>query len=247
MINRPLLDGLHARLRRRGLPAEYVGRLVRELEDHLEDLSKEKDFSMEKEEAMSKEALQERIGDTEELAEAAVSEYRKRTVFGRHPVLTFVVGPVPLMVVGWVLFLVVAFALFKGLHLVLGSSFDVEGQPVSQWPPLMVWLAGALHGAGRFVPPAIVALVFWRLASRAGLSWRWSLGACAIVALLAGMYTSQMDLPVESGRGRLMIGLGLSWWPSAAQLAQLAVPAAIGLVSAWRLGAGARKEELASC
>jgi len=111
----------------------------------------------------------------------------------------------------------------------------------------MVSLAWMLHGAARFVPPAIVALVFWRLASRAGLSWRWSLGACAIVALLACMYTSQMDLPVETGRGRLSIGLGLSSSPSAGQLAQLAVPAAIGLLSAWRLGAGARKEKLASC
>jgi hypothetical protein len=241
MGNRPSLDGLRDRLRRRGLPAEYVRRLIREWEDHLEDLL------MEKEEAMSKEALRERIGTTEELAEAAVSEYRKRTVFGRHPVLTFVVGPVPLMVLGWASFLLGAFALFKGLHLVLGSSFDVAGKPVSQWPPLMVWLAGALHGAGRFVPPAVAALVFWRLASRGGLSWRWPLAACAIVALLAGMYTSQMDLPVQAGQGRLMIGLGLAWVPSARQLAQLAVPAAIGLVSAWRLAAGGRKENLASC
>lgn len=241
MGNRPSLDGLRDRLRRQGLPARYVRRLVRELEDHFEDLL------MEEEQTMSKEALQERIGDAEELARAAASEYRKRTVFGRHPVLTFVVGPLPLMALGWILFLVSAFALFKGLHLVLGSSFEVEGKPVGQWPPLMVGLAWALHGAARFVPPAVVALVFWRLASRGGLSWRWSLAACAIVALLAGMYTSQMDLPVAAGHGRLTIELGLSWIPSARQLAQLAAPAAIGLLSAWRLAAGSRNQDVAPC
>ena len=93
----------------------------------------------------------------------------------------------------------------------------------------------------------VVALIFWRLASRSGLSWRWSLAACLLVALLAGAYTSQMQLPIEPGQGRLMIGLGISSSPSAAQLLQLAMPMAIGLLSAWQLALRGRRQRLASC
>jgi len=90
-------------------------------------------------------------------------------------------------------------------------------------------------GVGRFLPPAIVALIFWRLASRSGLSWRWSLAACTLVALLAGAFTSQMQLPLESGQGSFSVGFGVFASPSPLQWAQLAVPAMIGGVSAWRL------------
>ena len=60
------------------------------------------------------------------------------------------------------------------------------------------------------------------------------------MALLAGAYTSQIVMPVEPGQGKLMVGLGVSLFPSGLQLLQLAVPAAIGLLSAWRLAAVGR-------
>ena len=238
MSNHPSLDGLGERLRRRGLPAAYVARLLGEFEDHVEDL-------LMQEEPMSKEALTQRIGDIEELAAAAEYEYRQRTIVGRHPVLTFLIAPVPAVLVGWALFVLGSLAVFGATPLVLGSDFAVDGKPATQWPSAMITLANVLHQAGRFFPPALVALLFWRLASRSGLSWRWSLAACLLVALLAGAYTSEMQLPLETGRGRLAIGLGVSLCPTLLQWAQLAVPALIGLLSAWQLASAQREPRTA--
>ncbi len=233
MANRRWLDELRRRLVAGGLPPGYVRRLAGELEDHLEDLFSE-------EPTMSKEALEARIGDTEAVAEAAVAEYHHRTFFGRHPVWTFLVAPLPTLLLGWAAFMLLCLALFKLAPMVLGAGFDVDGKPLAEWPAAMVTLAWVLYESARFVPPAIVALLFWRLASRGGLGWRWSLAACLLVALLAGAYTSQIVMPVEPGQGKLMVGLGVSMFPSGLQLLQLAVPALIGLLSAWRLASVGR-------
>lgn len=181
------------------------------------------------------EALEQRLGPVDELAEAAEAGYFRRTIFGRHPVMTFLIAPAPALIFGWALFMAAALLLFKAAPLVLGSAFDTAGRPVAQWPTAMVALAWGLHWAARFLPPALLALFFWWLTSRSGLSWRWSLAACALVALLAGAYTSQLQLPVAPGEGTLTIGLGISSSPSLLQWGQFAVPALIGVVSAWRL------------
>src|SRR5438105_3655194 len=101
MDDRLWLDRLRAALARRRLPAAYAERLAQELSDHFHDLTEEK---------MSTEALQERMGEPEQVAEAARVEYRRRAVFRRHRwlgVTTFLILPVPLLCVGWWLMLTV--------------------------------------------------------------------------------------------------------------------------------------------
>ena len=83
MANLPWLDEVLARLARRGLPPNYVRRFAEELSDHLDDL---------KEENMSKAVdVVSRLGKPEQVAEAAVTAYRRRSFLGRHPTAAFLV------------------------------------------------------------------------------------------------------------------------------------------------------------
>ena len=89
MDDRLWLDRLRAALAGRRLPAAYAERLAQELSDHFHDLTEEK---------MSTDAEIERLGDPEQVAEAALS--CRRGFFRRHRWLrmtTFVVLPVPLL------------------------------------------------------------------------------------------------------------------------------------------------------
>ena len=85
MANLPWLEEVQKRLYGHGLPPSYVRRFVAELMDHFQDL---------KEENMGADAVS-RLGEPEAVAEAAVTAYRRRSFFARHPVLTF---PLPLLV-----------------------------------------------------------------------------------------------------------------------------------------------------
>ena len=83
MANLPWLDEVRRRLAKRGLPPSYVQRFAEELSDHLEDF---------KEENMSTEAdVYSRLGKPEQVANAAVAAYRRRSFLGRHPTAAFLV------------------------------------------------------------------------------------------------------------------------------------------------------------
>ena len=80
MANLSWLDDVRQRLaRQRVLPPSYVQRFVEELSDHLDDL---------KEESMEVDAIS-RLGEPEQVADAAVAAYRRRSSPGRHPTVTF--------------------------------------------------------------------------------------------------------------------------------------------------------------
>ena len=74
MANQRWLDEVLSRLAERGLPLSYVQRFAEELSDHLEDFT---------EENMSTEAnMSSRLGKPEEVADAAVTAYRRRGFLG---------------------------------------------------------------------------------------------------------------------------------------------------------------------
>jgi hypothetical protein len=111
----PWLDEVLRRLQRHALPTNYVKRFVDELSDHLEDL---------KEETMGTEAdVSLRLGKPEQVANAAVAAFRRRSFLGRHPTaafLVFAVSPV-------VLFVALALICFLALVAVQGI-FGFPGQ-----------------------------------------------------------------------------------------------------------------------
>ena len=99
MPAQPSLRRLRRDLLRRGLPRNYVNRVIGEWADHLEDLSS---AQLSKEADMPQTKAVDFLGSETELAEAAVLQYRARTFAGRHPVWTFLVAPIPLLLLCWI-------------------------------------------------------------------------------------------------------------------------------------------------
>jgi hypothetical protein len=79
---------------------------LEELEDHLIDLE-ENEMSMD---ADSRQLAETRLGSPHELAAVAAAEYRKLGFLARHPVLTYVAGPLLLTPVFFVAFVLAAVA-----------------------------------------------------------------------------------------------------------------------------------------
>jgi hypothetical protein len=138
MPGQPWLEALRGDLARRGLPPGYVKRFLRELEDHVEDISQEQEeimrtdaqgTTMESNAALS---VEERLGGREQLAEQAVAEFQRANFAGRHPVWTFLVAPIPAALIAWVLFYVVFVFGIEGLAWVAGGGVERLHQPAEE-------------------------------------------------------------------------------------------------------------------
>src|SRR6476660_6646776 len=106
MAGHPSRDELRSELRRQKLPQAYIVRLLAELDDHYDDLLEERSTSMGaarklQPETVSQENLHTRLGEPAPLALFAAEKYHARSFWGRHPVVTFLVGPLPLLVAVW--------------------------------------------------------------------------------------------------------------------------------------------------
>jgi hypothetical protein len=225
-------EALRKELRRQGLPARCVTRLVAELADHLDELYVN---SKEAKEMSTVEELENRLGEPEVLAQMAVAEHWQSYFVGRHPLWCCVVAPIPLTIICWAICLLSAVGLADVLPLALGERFQLDGRSVSDWPPLIVTIAICFPYFMRFVPPILATLfVSWQI-RRAGLSLRWSLISWFLIAAVAGGMVIQMHLPQTPGTGTLELGLGIPFGVRA--IIQAAVPLATGLlIRAWTRG-----------
>ncbi|MBN1589961.1 MAG: hypothetical protein JW888_10635 [Pirellulales bacterium] len=241
MENRPWLNSLRVELARQGLPARHIDRLMEELADHRSDFMEENEMDTEND---CLEACETRLGRPEEVAEAAVANYRRARFVGRHPWLTFLVAPIPTVVLTWTVSFLTILAFFYLLPSVLGDAYNVEGKTADQWPPVLLSAVWGLHYAGKFLPSAVVAVLFCYLARRSGRKLRWALLACGLVAVFSFGFNSSLLLPeTPGGHGQYTVGLGIS--PDTLRLewiyvVQFAVPLLIGLLfvlrNQWRRG-----------
>jgi hypothetical protein len=227
MANRPWLEEVRKRLVRHGLPPAYVQRFVAELADHFHDL---------KEETMSSEAdVCSRLGEPEQVADAALVAYRRRSFLGRHPIaasLVFVVSPVASLLLlfalcslGLALFIQYPYlTLCVRLGLVDSSWKEIPGIPTAE--AIAVGMLGYVVLLVAVVAPCtVVATLYCNLAMRLCMGGRWMVASCAVlaaVALVPGYYVRFADLS------------GHVTWPNflmahLQQLAQVLMP----LVIAW--------------
>ncbi|MFH0901082.1 MAG: hypothetical protein V2A73_10670 [Pseudomonadota bacterium] len=157
MGNQPWLSRVRERLAKHVLPPSYVQRFVEELTDHLEDL---------KEENVEADAIS-RLGEPEQVANAAVAAYRRRSFLGRHPVaafLVFAVSPViPQYVLGGVLWLVLA--IFTGNY-----QYEEHDLALSLTVIVCSTFVGILYG---------------ELAMRLGIGRKWMLTSFAVMGVMA--------------------------------------------------------------
>lgn len=190
------LERLRRHLAGRGLPSNYVERVIGEWADHLEDLSTAQ-FSKEAE--MPQTISLSALGDEQELADATVLHYWSRTFAGRHPVWTFLIAPIPLLLVCWL-------AYYAGIVLfvtAMGEDF------LHRQSPTQHAIVQFLLETGLQLPPiAATALLAW-LAHRSGHPLRWFMAACTLVAILAACHHATFALPIGRGKGMLAIGFGI--------------------------------------
>ncbi len=182
------LDSVRQRLTKHDLPSSYVQRFTEELGDHLEDL---------KEESMETDAIS-RLGEPEEVAEAAVTAYRRRSFLGRHPVaafLVFAVSPViPQYVLGAVPLLVLS---------VVTGNFQYQEYDLAISLTIIVC-------------STFVGILYGELAMRLGIGKRWMLTSFAVLGVMAVFWEFGLNhangllavrIPVQ-----FAVPLAVGWW-----------------------------------
>jgi hypothetical protein len=237
MASHPSRDELRSELRRQRLPQAYIARLLAELDDHYEDLLDERNTSMGAARKLQLESvdLQARLGNPTQLALFAAEQYHARSFWGRHPVVTFVIGPLPLLAAFFL-------ALVESLNGIgVGLSYIIEQwlkMPVDQWDypnhlaaqamvmALVAWIVIV-------IPPLSAAGLMCRTARRNAVSWRWPILACALLAAVAGFFSVGYRLALAPNDGFMSIGVSFSYsakWVLIAYLPKFAVALGIGLL-----------------
>jgi len=214
MDSQPWLSSVQQRLAKHALPPSYVQRFVEELTDHLEDL-KENEMNME-------DNLVSRLGEPEQVAEAAVTAYRRRSFLGRHPAAAFLVfGISP------VVSLIVPSIVFACLLGVTEFGFGINPFRAGIAGEVIVLLVSLLAIT---VPSILATIVYCKLGKRLGVGRKWILASCVTFTVFA---SSTGFWRAESGQhclGLLWPGLwGLGGLVTLTQhLVSLIVPLAIG-------------------
>jgi len=212
MGNPRWFDELRNRLLRQGLPADYVRRLVGELNDHFQDL---------KEETMRTDVEAcAQLGPVEEVARAVTTAYRQRSFLGRHPLaafLVFAVSPVALSILAMPVVFFAAYWLGRGL-----GYWDQAGVHLGVWGRSV--LPYGLTLVAIVLPTALLSLLYCRVAQRIGMGKRWMLLSCGVLAVFAAAVHCQVLLD-PSGHGRLTVGVGVH---DLLQLAQPVLPLVLG-------------------
>ena len=187
---------LRRKLIGRGLPAGYVCRAVRELEDHRDDLREEaKEQGMEG--AAADRYADEKLGDLGALAKTMCQSMRRSNWWGRHPIFTFCFLPLPAFVLGS--FLV---ALVLGL---IGDLYDWWGPKSSleqeDWVDLAIAVKAFYLGLHTAIP-------FWFcwLARNSFCGYRWALVTSILFALHGTLHRLSFDIPGIKSQATLTWG-----------------------------------------
>ncbi|HEX4145650.1 MAG TPA: tripartite tricarboxylate transporter TctB family protein [Pirellulales bacterium] len=237
-------DRLFEELHRQGLPSSYVSRLVDELTDHANDLLRENP-SMDAEQNADA-----RLGTPEHLAAVARAEFGRRTFAGRHPIWTFLVGPIVAVIgalIGTFATIVAAwYAIAWLVDTATGgslSAIDANGGPP---PSFVTWVADLSYfsytAIMRFVPFVLSTWIFVYMGRRSGLRW-WSMTACGLIAAIAVFFSATVIPQTAHSNGLLMYGF--DWRIGTARILQAVVPLAFGAWMLWRSSAS-RPETLAA-
>lgn len=226
MANRPWLDEVRERLAGQALPPAYIRRFMDELSDHFQDIT---------EEIMSTEAnALSRLGEPNEVAQAAIAAYRRRSFLGRHPTAAFLVFAVSPIV--------------SQIAILVASLYAIDMTLDRLWPKFLDtaprWLGLALPYALStltiIIPSILVSVLYCRLARRTCINNKWGFVSCVMMAALAAMLQYHVKLSEIPGQSFLSIGLCIpkrvqDWdrffmlvFFGTKQTVQLIVPLAVG-------------------
>jgi hypothetical protein len=209
---------LEQELQRQRLPRAYVERLLAELDDHVVDLQDERQTDMKTAGKPETEAANKQLasvlnidgllGDPAQLAAFAEQQYRRRSFLGRHPIITFLIAPLPLVLAG----IVAIAACFAVIDMVVGylfPKFDPHDYTVTyiMTGALVFWLLVV-------VPPLTAAVFLCRIARRNAVNCRWTIAACVLVSLYCGLlFVSSSVVTMEDSHAKVSMGVGLMLLP----------------------------------
>jgi len=206
------LESVEQELVRSKVSVAYRERLLGELRDHVEDV-----YCEERNRAMSAEAVQDgmleaRLGKPAEVASAAKKVGTKSYFARRHPLVTYLLIPIPALVLLWITYTATLAGIF--------SLFDQYKS--AEWA---VSAASLLTHGIAYVPAILLTLLFAWLAIRSNTKIAWWLSSSAIVAFVSGLMMVNLRFPTTPGTGSLNVGLGFP--PPFAHWPQMAIPLAI--------------------
>jgi hypothetical protein len=242
MENRLSHEALRSELSRRGLPPAYIERLVAELDDHFTDLLEERSTSMGaarklqiEQKDLEQHDLEQRLGEPAQLAIFAAEQYHARSFWGRHPLVTYLLGPLPLLVAcffayGLAFWAVTSVVSFIGTYL-LGWTEATFANPAN-FIGLQAVLLAFLCWYVTVFPPLTAAWLLCRTYRRNALDWRWPVAGCTLLAIVCGMFQTSYNIATEPNTGQFMLGLDVgtsSAW-LLRFLPKFAIALAIGLL-----------------
>jgi hypothetical protein len=189
-------DGLEDRLLRGGIAPRHVKRYLRELGEHLADLTEEQRAAGH-EGADAASRARAALGADEELAQAMLKQRDFRSVRARFPWLVFGVMPPLALSLGFVLW-VFAMVLIGIAGGVFPPHFEVR-PPAPAW---YAWTAGSMMFAANFLAAPLFAFLLAWMAQRQRMKPLWPLLGMALILLL------NMHGMVAADAKNFSIGLG---------------------------------------
>jgi hypothetical protein len=193
---RPPHEQLRESLVARGLPEGQASRVAREICDHIMDLRDEA-----QRDGIPPEAVQDfvdrRLGPLDPIADAVVSEYRGRSFCGRHPVLCFLVAPLPLVTVAWAAIHVATLA-------VVGLLRDARATVASADPNAIVQFAD--YGSQSIAFAGIASMLLWSF-RHSGHPARWLSVAWLQLVVFAALFHTQSSGSWPAGPAAVVVAL----------------------------------------
>ena len=221
-------------LRRQRLPSAYVARLLSELDDHYEDLIEERDSSMGAARKLQTETsdLECRLGKPAQLAVFAGEQYYARSFWGRHPFVTFALGPLPLLAATWITYFAATWLAGYAVYYSAGwitnwPSLDTYNHPYLQAILLTLFVWGLVA-----LSPAAAAMMLCRVYRRNALDWRWPALGCVSLAIVCGLIHTSCCVATDPNQGLMVVGLDVGNAPgwSLRFLPKFALALLIGLL-----------------
>ena len=193
------IQELGRKLLRQGVPRRHAVRIVQELVEHRDDLEAE-GLAAGQPPGAARSAASEKLGDIDELTKELMAARRRAYWWGRHPLISFVLLPLPAFLL---LFLFIGL-LFLGA--VMAWSEHKESLPEPNWAAIRVGFYSVLCMA-----VTITAAFTCYLARRCCCGFKWAVIGCVVVFVHALLFNTGFVQPNGTGYGFVWIGYRLRW------------------------------------
>lgn len=177
-------------LMRLGLSPAYTERVGLEIRDHWRDIAEEAQLKGASEEEAA-EIADLRLGDPDEIARSIVVKVRESRWAGRHPVVAFVMVPIPL-------FFFAAGLSFSGAFWILSSlsAGDLDSLVMACWSELVVGVTAFAQ-----ISLGAVAMYICSWSRRCHRNWGYSFAGCFGLALKGLCLSFSLSPPPDGSLG----------------------------------------------